>query len=170
MKVLGLIGWSGSGKTTLMLALIEELRRRGVTLSTMKHTHHDIDLDTPGKDSYEHRHAGAEETVLAGPARWTLIHECRDEGRPRLETLLERMAPVDLVLIEGFKEHPIDKLEVHRPAHGKPLICVNDPRIVAVATDAPLDGVSAKVLDLNDAGAVADFVMAHCGLEGTADA
>jgi molybdopterin-guanine dinucleotide biosynthesis adapter protein len=167
LKIFGLAGWSGSGKTTLLVALVPELVRRGLAVSTLKHAHHEFDVDHPGKDSYAHRAAGASEVLVSSSRRFALMHELRGAPEPGLDELLARMSPVDLILVEGFKAHPHDKLEVHRPALGKPLLCTDDRHIVAVATDAPVAGLPVRHLDLADVGAIADFVVAHCGL-GTA--
>ena len=164
MKIFGLAGWSGSGKTTLLRVLIPALVARGLTVSTMKHAHHDFDVDKPGKDSYEHRKAGATEVLVSSAKRWALMHELRGDAEPTTEELIALMAPVDLMLIEGFKQEHHDKIEVHRPELGKPLLWTEDPRVVAIASPAPLDGVAPPCLDLNDPGAIADFVIAHCGL------
>ena len=138
MKIFGLTGWSGSGKTTLLVRLIPELIGIGLSVSTIKHAHHSFDIDTPGKDSYEHRRAGATEVMVSSVDRWALMHENRDENEPKVDVLIERMSPVDLLLIEGFKSYPHDKLEVHRPSVGKPLMARDDQSIVAIASDAPL--------------------------------
>lgn len=164
MKVFGLAGWSGSGKTTLMVKLLPELIGRGLTVSTMKHTHHSFDIDKPGKDSYEHRAAGATEVMITSSKRWALLRELRGEPEPDMDDQIARMTPVDLLLIEGFKSNRHPKMEVHRPILGKPLLCVNDPTVVAVATDSPLNGVKVPVFDLNDAVGIADFIVLHCGL------
>ncbi len=164
MKIFGLAGWSGSGKTTLMVKLLPELIGRGLTVSTMKHTHHSFDIDKPGKDSYEHRAAGATEVMVTSSARWALLRELRGEPEPDMDAQITRMTPVDLLLIEGFKANRHPKMEVHRPAIGKPLLCVNDPTVVAVATDAPLNGVTVPVFDINDVFGIAEFIVAHCGL------
>lgn len=166
MKIFGLAGWSGSGKTTLMVKLLPELVRRGIAVSTMKHAHHNFDVDKPGKDSYEHRLAGATEVLVASDRRWALMHELRDRPEATVELLVRHMTPVDLLIIEGFKAHAHDKLEVHRPSVGKPLLCREDKRVVAVATDEPLADLPVKRLDLNDVSAIADFIAAHCGLKG----
>ena len=163
-RVFGLAGWSGSGKTTLMRALIPALTGRGLSVSTLKHAHHGFDVDTPGKDSYEHRAAGATEVLVGSADRWALMHELRGAAEPTTEALIALMAPVDLILIEGFKQEHHDKIEVHRPELGKPLLCTADPRVVAIASPVPLDGVAPPRLDLNDPDAIADFVIAHCGL------
>jgi molybdopterin-guanine dinucleotide biosynthesis protein B len=162
MKVFGIAGYSGSGKTTLIEKLIPLLRDRGLSVSVIKHTHHDFDLDRPGKDSYRHRQAGAAEVVLAGEHRWALLHELRDTPRPPLASILARLAPVDLVLVEGFKHDPIDKLEVFRHALGKPLLTGSDPHVVAVAADAPVAGAP-TFFDLDDAVGIAGFIAAHVG-------
>jgi molybdopterin-guanine dinucleotide biosynthesis protein B len=167
-RIFGLAGWSGSGKTTLMRALIPALTGRGLSVSTLKHAHHAFDVDTPGKDSFEHRAAGATEVLVASAERWALMHELRGAAEPTTEALIALMAPVDLVLIEGFKQEDHDKIEVHRPAFRRPLLCSEDPRVVAVASDVPLEGIPVPRLDLNDPGAIADFVIAHCGLDGRA--
>jgi molybdopterin-guanine dinucleotide biosynthesis protein B len=164
MKILGLAGWSGSGKTTLLAKLIPALIARGLTVSTLKHAHHEFDVDQPGKDSYAHRAAGATEVAVSSARRWALMHELRGASEATVEEMVARMAPVDLLLIEGFKAHAHDKLEVHRPVLGKPLLCADDPRIVAVASDAELDGLCVPRLDLGDIDAIAAFVIAHCRL------
>jgi molybdopterin-guanine dinucleotide biosynthesis protein B len=168
VKVFGLAGWSGTGKTTLTVRLIPILVRRGLTVSTMKHAHHSFDVDKPGKDSYEHRMAGATEVMLASGHRWALMHELRGAEEPDVAELIAHMSAVDLLLIEGFKRRDHDKLEVHRPALGKPLLFPDDPRVVAVASDGPVDSGGLPVLDLNDAEAIARFIVAHCGLERAA--
>ena len=165
MKIFGLMGWSGSGKTTLMVGLLPELTRRGYAVSTMKHSHHGFDVDIPGKDSYRHREAGATEVMVSSARRWALMHELRDQPEPDVETLIARMTPVDLLVIEGFKSHRHAKMEVHRPALGKELIGRNDPDVVAVASDLPIAGLRVPLLDLNDMTAIADFVVSHCGLQ-----
>lgn len=164
MKVFGLAGWSGSGKTTLVCKLIPELISRGVTVSTLKHAHHNFDVDKPGKDSYEHRQAGATEVMISSGNRWALMHELRGAAEPTVEELVARLSPVDLLLIEGFKKESHPKLEIHRPSVGKPLLCHDDPQIVAVASDEALEDIELPCLDLDDVAAIADFVMAHCGL------
>ncbi len=167
--ILGVVGWSGSGKTTLLTALIPLLRARGLTVSTVKHAHHGFDMDRPGKDTYRHREAGAHEVVVATAKRWALLHEV-DGPEPALPALLARMEAVDLVLVEGFKTHEFPKLEVHRPALGKPPIWPEFPDVVAVATDAPLAAhplavpplanCPRTVLPLNDPAAIAGWVAA----------
>jgi molybdopterin-guanine dinucleotide biosynthesis protein B len=164
LKVLGLAGWSGAGKTTLLAALIPELVRRGVTVSTMKHAHHAFDVDQPGKDSYVHRAAGATEVLVASANRWALMHEHRGAPEPGSAELMRHMTPVDLLLIEGFKREAHDKLEIYREANGKPLLAAEDPHIVAILADGPVPETRLPVIDLNDIGAIADFILRHCGL------
>lgn len=164
MKILGLAGWSGSGKTTLIRRLIPTLVARGLRVSTLKHAHHAFDIDTPGKDSYEHRQAGATEVLVSSVNRFALMHELRGAPEPSVEDLVLRMAPVDLLIIEGFKRHAHDKLEIHRPALGKTLLALDDPRVVAVASDAFISGLRVPVLSLDDTDAIAEFVIAHCQL------
>lgn len=169
-SVIGITGWSGSGKTALIVRLIPELAARGYRVATVKHAHHAFDIDTPGKDSFEHRAAGATEVVVSSAKRWAIMHENRDEAEPVLEDLLARLSPVDIVLVEGFKNEAHTKIEVHRPATGADLICATNTSIVAVAADAALAAETPArdipVLDLNDTAAIADFMIAHCGLSG----
>lgn len=170
MKVIGLAGWSGAGKTTLVCRLIPALRRRGIRVSTIKHAHHAFDVDTPGKDSYEHRAAGASEVLVSSGLRWALMHELRGAPEPGIEELLARLSPVDLVIVEGFKREGHAKLEVFRRTLGKPLLAAEDPQVVAICSDGPLPeaarlpGGPRPVLDLDDVEAVAGFLVAHCGL------
>lgn len=164
MKVLGIAGWSGSGKTTLVTRLIPELTARGFSVSTVKHAHHDFDIDQPGKDSFAHRAAGAREVVVGSAARWALMHELRGGPEPSIEDLLPHMSPVDLLLIEGFKVYPHDKLEIYRPSAGKPLLCLEDEHIVAVASDAPVPQAQVPVIDLDDIAVIADFILDRTGL------
>lgn len=166
MKIFGLAGWSGSGKTTLVTRLLPQFIESGVTVSTMKHAHHNFDIDKPGKDSYEHRTAGATEVLVTAANRWALMHENRGAGEPDLPDLISRMTPVDLLLVEGFKSESYDKIEIHRPSLGKPLLAAENPSIVAVATDRPgaLD-LHIPVLDLDDTTTIAKFIIAHCALE-----
>ncbi len=159
MKVFGLAGWSGSGKTTLMVNLLPEIISRGLTVSTVKHAHHEFDIDRPGKDSFEHRRAGATEVMISSANRWALMHELRDEDDPPLDDLMARMSPVDLLLVEGFKWEAHPKIEVHRPSLRKALLQPDDPHIIAVASDETLPGLTVPVLPLSDAAAIADFIL-----------
>ncbi len=165
MKILGIVGWSGSGKTSLVTRLIPVLIARGLEVSTLKHAHHDFDVDQPGKDSHAHRHAGAAEVMISSGRRWALMHELRDEPELSLDALIARMTPVDLLLIEGFKTEAHDKIEVFRPVTGRDPLHPHDPHIVAVATDAALPDLDRPRLDLNDTDAIAAFIRTHCGLD-----
>jgi molybdopterin-guanine dinucleotide biosynthesis adapter protein len=163
MKVFGVIGWRNSGKTSLMERLVAEITKRGFSVSTVKHVHHDVDLDQPGKDTFRHRQAGAREVVLASRHRFALMAEHR-EAEPELPAILARLAPVDLVLVEGYKRDSHAKLEVWRAETGQGLIQQSDPLVRAVATDASLPPLPVPVLDLNDTSAVADFILSEVGL------
>ncbi|MBK7415599.1 MAG: molybdopterin-guanine dinucleotide biosynthesis protein B [Dechloromonas sp.] len=164
MKVFGIAGYSGSGKTTLLEKLIPQFTARGLKVSVIKHAHHGFDIDRPGKDSYRHREAGATEVLLSCNDRWALMHERRDEGEISLDELISRLAPCDLVLIEGFKQEPVPKLEVYRPENGKPPLFPERSDIVALATDDGIETTLPK-LPLNDVGAMADFVMNYLQLQ-----
>jgi molybdopterin-guanine dinucleotide biosynthesis protein B len=159
VRVLGVAGWSGAGKTTLIVGLLPRLKARGLRVSTIKHAHHGFDIDRPGKDSFRHREAGAQEVLLVSGTRWALLHEV--EGpEPAWPDLLARLAPVDLVLIEGFKQSPVAKLEVHRPALGQPPIWPGRPDVLAVAADEPLARCDRPVLPLGDPDAIAAWIAA----------
>lgn len=160
MRVIGLAGWSGAGKTTLLRRLLPALTAQGLRVSTLKHAHHGFDIDQPGKDSWEHRQAGATEVLIASANRWALMHELRGQAEPDLASLLARLSPVDLVLIEGFKRGPQPKIEVHRAAVGKPLLHDQDGSIVAIATDAP-DLFQVPKIHIDDVEAVAAMVLTH---------
>jgi molybdopterin-guanine dinucleotide biosynthesis protein B len=164
MRVFGLVGWSGSGKTTLMTRLIPELAGRGLSVSTVKHAHHGFDIDQPGKDSFLHRAAGAVEVMVASGHRWALMHEHRGAPEPALDELVRGMTLVDLLMVEGFKRHNHPRLEVHRPSVGKPLICREDPTVLAVASDEAIASLPVPRLELDDIGGIADFVLAHAAV------
>lgn len=156
MRVIGLAGWSGAGKTTLLCRLIRALNARGLEVSTLKHAHHSFDIDQPGKDSWEHRQAGAAEVLVASAARWALMHELRNEAEPSLPALLTRMRPVDVVLVEGFKRERHPKIEVYRMANAKPPLHPGDASIIAVAADVALPGLAVPLLHLDDIVGIAD--------------
>jgi molybdopterin-guanine dinucleotide biosynthesis protein B len=157
-KVLGVVGWSGSGKTTLITRLIPVLAGRGLRVATLKHAHHAFDVDQPGKDSYEHRKAGAGEVIVSSSRRWVQMHEVGDGPEATLADLLRRLSPCDLVLIEGFKTERHPKMEVFRRAADKSPLHPGDNRIIAVASDQSLPDAGIPVVDLNDMEAVADLV------------
>jgi molybdopterin-guanine dinucleotide biosynthesis adapter protein len=154
MKVIGLAGWSGAGKTTLLTRVIPHLLGLGLRVSVIKHAHHGFDVDVPGKDSWAHRQAGAEEVLVSSGRRWALMHELRGASEPRLPELLARMSRVDLVVVEGFKSEPHRKIEVHRLANGKPLLYPDDTAISGIATDAELE-TALPVVHLDDIPAIA---------------
>ena len=159
MRLIGFAGWSGSGKTTLVTSVLPLLTARGWRVSTIKHAHHGFDLDQPGKDSFRHREAGAAEVLIASEKRWAIMHELRGAPEPELEELLRHLAPVDLVIVEGFKRSAYPKIEVHRPSVGKPPLWPDDPNIIAVASDAPL-ATNLPLLPLDRPDVIADFIMA----------
>lgn len=161
MRVIGLAGWSGAGKTSLLRKLIPEFNRRGLAVSTLKHAHHAFDVDRPGKDSFEHRAAGASEVLVSSGRRWALVHELRGEAEPALSDLLRHLSPVDLVLVEGFKASSHPKIEVHRAANGKPYLFPEFPGIRAIASDAPPPATDLPVVGLNNIIAIADLALAH---------
>lgn len=159
MKVLGISGWSGSGKTTLLADVLPLLVARGITVSTIKHAHHEFDVDKPGKDSYRHREAGAREVLISSAKRYAIMHEHRGGAEPTLEELLTRLSPVDLVLVEGFKKSRHAKIEVWRAETGKPMLQPDDPGVIAVASDHALPDLKVPWLDVNQPQQVADFIM-----------
>jgi molybdopterin-guanine dinucleotide biosynthesis adapter protein len=163
MRIIGIVGYSGSGKTTLIEKTIPVLVREGLRVSLIKHAHHEFDVDQPGKDSYRHRHAGCVEVLVSSSTRWAVMHELRGAAEPSLQEQLKHLSPCDLVIVEGYKAEPIAKIEVHRRAGHTPLLHPHDPHVVAVATDEPLDTTLAQI-DVDDAQAVARFIMQHLGL------
>tara|TARA_R110000764_G_scaffold4205_1_gene17540 strand:+ start:1240 stop:1731 length:492 start_codon:yes stop_codon:yes gene_type:complete len=163
MRIFGVVGWKNAGKTGLMERLVTEITGRGFTVSTVKHAHHSFDVDHPGKDSHRHRVAGASEVLLASRNRFALMHEMRGADELPLSALLEKLSPVDLVLVEGYKRDAHPKVEAHRAETGNPLIAPDDPTVQAVASDSAVD-VTVPVFDLDDTGAIADFILAQVGL------
>ncbi len=160
MKVIGIAGWSGAGKTTLLTRVIPLLTARGMRVSTVKHAHHAFDIDQPGKDSHTHRVAGATEVLVSSAHRFALMHELRGQREWTLDALLEKLSPVDFVLVEGFKTQAHPKLEVFRAAVKKPPLHPDDDNIVAIASDQPLDA-TVPVVSLDDTEAVADILVAQ---------
>lgn len=163
LPLLGISAWSGTGKTTLLERLLPALAQRGLRVAVIKHAHHSFDIDQSGKDSYRLRGAGASPILVASRERFALMMETPDRQEPDLAMLIEQVRPQqpDLVLVEGFKEWPLPKLELHRPALGKPLLVYDDPWIHAVASDEPV-GLPAGVLalELNDIPSVVDYLAA----------
>ncbi|MCM8626305.1 molybdopterin-guanine dinucleotide biosynthesis protein B [Accumulibacter sp.] len=179
MKLIGIAGHSGSGKTTLIEKPIALLNGQGLRVSVLKHAHHDVDVDRPGKDSYRHRQAGAAEVLLAAGARWALLHELCGEREPTLAECASRFSPCGLILVEGFEQEAIPRIEVHRPLLGRPLLWPDDAHVAAVASDAPpVAELPARIawLDLDDVPAIARFIVdpwgfwQSAGEEGASDA
>ena len=164
MKVFGFAGWSGSGKTTLIEQLIPRFVLQGISVSMIKHAHHEFDIDRPGKDSYRHRHAGCTEVLVASDLRWALMHELR--GRPEftLEQQIARMTPVDLLLVEGWKWQPMPKLEVYRKANGKPLLHPGDAHITGIASDLPVQTALPR-FGIEEYDRIVQFVLHSAGLK-----
>ena len=160
MKIVGFAGWSGSGKTTLIEQLIALMAADGLRVATIKHTHHDFDLDQVGKDSWRHRAAGASEVLLASDRRWALLHELRDAPAPDLSVLLAKLSPCDVVLIEGCKFANVPKLEIYRLALGKPSLYQDDDAIMAVVTDSVVS-TDLPQLDLNQPALVYAYLKAN---------
>ncbi len=158
--LLGVVGWSGSGKTSLLEELIARLAGQGLRVNVVKHSHHDVELEPPRKDSARLRMAGAAEVLLASPYRVAILRELRGADEPALAEHLARLAPADLTLVEGYKWERIPKLEVFRPSLGRPALYPDDPDVVAVASDAPRppDARGRAWLDLNDPGQVAHWL------------
>jgi molybdopterin-guanine dinucleotide biosynthesis protein B len=161
MRVLGVAGWSGAGKTTLLRKLIPLLSKRGLEVSTLKHAHHSFDIDQAGKDSWEHRQAGAKEVLVASSTRWALMHELRSDTELTLPQLLARMSAVDLVLVEGFKRERHPKIEIYRMANAKPLLYPDDPSIIAVASDTALPDLPLLLHHLDDIDAIAATIQSR---------
>ncbi|MGO4436104.1 molybdopterin-guanine dinucleotide biosynthesis protein B [Rhizobium sp. RAF56] len=165
-RIFGIAGWKNSGKTGLMVRLVAEFTRRGYLVSTIKHAHHDFDIDKVGADSFRHREAGAHEVTIVSGTRFAIMHELRGGPEPSFEEILARIAPCDLVLIEGYKREPIPKIEARRQeaANREPL-APQDPHIVAIASDHPVDDAgSLAVFDLDDTQTIADFIATKLGL------
>lgn len=162
--VMGVVGWKNNGKTTLVERLVAYFVGRGLRVSTVKHAHHSVDIDQPGKDTWRHREAGAGEVVLATERRWAIIHELREVGEPSLDELLAHMSPADLVIVEGFKRFPHPKIEAHRRDRGTPLLAREDPSIIAVASDEPFADLRIPVLGLDDIPGVAELIARRVGL------
>ncbi|MBN2759839.1 MAG: molybdopterin-guanine dinucleotide biosynthesis protein B [Rhodobacteraceae bacterium] len=163
MKVYGVTGWKNTGKTTLTERLVAHLTGEGLRLSTVKHAHHDTDIDHPGRDSFRHRQAGAGQVLVVSPARWALMTELRDAPEPPLADMLARLDPCDLVLIEGYKSAPHPKVETYRAAAGRGLLAERNPTIRAIAADCALDSALPR-FDLDDVPSIAAFIRAEVGL------
>jgi len=165
MNVYGVVGWKNAGKTTLVERLVAEIAGRGFTVSTVKHTHHGVDVDQKGKDSWRHRQAGARQVILSSSSRWAIMTELRGAPEAPLSELLGHLAPVDLVIVEGYKRDSHPKVEAWRAETGQPLIALEDPTVRAIASNDTPQGAAQPVIGLDDIPAIADFVLSDLGLE-----
>jgi molybdopterin-guanine dinucleotide biosynthesis protein B len=163
MNVIGVVGWKNSGKTTFIVKLVELLTSCGLSVSTVKHAHHEFDIDRPGKDSYLHRESGAREVLVSSGRRWALMHELRGAEEPPLDELLGHLAPVDLVIVEGFKHYTHPKIEIRREQQTAPALAPGDPDIVALAADYTPPDTTLPVLPLEEPRIAAGFVASHFG-------
>lgn len=168
-RIFGITGWKNSGKTTLAVKLVTELTRRGWKVSTIKHAHHDFDIDKEGTDSYRHRKAGAGEVAIVSDQRWALMHELAGEREPKLADIITRLAPCDLVLVEGYKREGHKKIETRRlEGRSSDALSASDPSIVAIASDHALSGETIPVFDLDDVAGLADLIEREMQLSRTA--
>lgn len=163
-KVIGVAGFKNAGKTTLVEKLVSELTRRGYRISTVKHAHHSFDIDHEGRDSFRHRKAGASEVAVVSRHRWAIIHESRDDAEPTLAEILGKLAPCDLVIVEGYKRDTHDKIEVRNLALANPELAGEDPTVVAIAANGPVPGAPVPLFDRDDVSALAGFIERHMGL------
>ena len=164
LRLLGFAGDSGSGKTTLLEQLIPLLVTHGLRIAVVKHAHHDFEIDKPGKDSHRHRQAGADQVVISSKSRWAVIHELRHEPEPTLHELCTHLSPCDLILVEGYKQAAIPKLEIHRTAHGGAPLYPHDAHIIAVVTDNAQE-IPLPVLDINAPHQVVAFILEYFNLD-----
>jgi molybdopterin-guanine dinucleotide biosynthesis protein B len=165
-RIFGITGWKNSGKTTLTERLVAEFRRRGKRVATVKHAHHDFDIDHPGTDSFRHRAAGASEVAIVSGRRWALMHELDGAAEPTLDDVIARLAPCDIVLVEGYKRDHHRKIEVRRlgARETRPL-AGSIPNVVAIAADHPITGEALPSFDLDDVASIADFIAIATGLD-----
>ena len=163
-KIIGVAGFKNAGKTTLIEKLVGELTRRGFRISTVKHAHHSFDIDHEGRDSFRHRKAGATEVAVVSAQRWAIIHESRGEAEPTLDELLGKLAPCDLVIVEGYKSGPHDKIEVRNLALDHPKLAGDDPTVIAIAANGAIADAPVPVFDRDNVGKLADFIVAHMRL------
>jgi molybdopterin-guanine dinucleotide biosynthesis adapter protein len=163
-NVIGVTGWKNSGKTTLVEKLVAHFSGMGLRIATIKHAHHEFDIDHAGTDSFRHRKAGARETAIVSARRWALMHELEAEGEPPLAEVLARLSPCDLVIVEGYKREGHAKIEVRRSGAGTPL-SPHDPSIIAIASSDPVTGESLPVFDIDDAIAIARFIVERFGMK-----
>jgi molybdopterin-guanine dinucleotide biosynthesis protein B len=158
LRIFGITGWKNNGKTRLVVGLVSHFSEQGLKVSTIKHAHHSFDIDHPGRDSYQHRTAGATEVIVASAARFAVVHELRGEEEPSLPQLLAKLSKVDLVLVEGFKRERHPKIEVVRKGFCDQPIALEDPTIVALASDYQVPGITLPIFDLDDIKTIAEFV------------
>ncbi len=163
-NVIGITGWKNSGKTTLVEKLVAHFSVLGLTIATVKHAHHEFDIDHEGTDSFRHRKAGAREVAIVSARRWALMHELEGEGEPPLAEVLARLSPCDLVIVEGYKREGHAKIEVRRDA-SKPRLAPDDPSIIAIASSAPIHDECLPWFNLDDAAAIARFILTRFGLQ-----
>jgi len=163
-RVIGVAGFKNAGKTTLVEKLVAELTRRGYRISTVKHAHHSFDIDHEGRDSFRHRKAGAGEVAVVSASRWAVIHESRGEAEPSLDEMLAKLAPCDLVIVEGYKRDGHDKIEVRNLVLDHPKLAGSDPTVVAIAATGPVADAPVPVFDRDDVTALAGFIVKHMGL------
>jgi len=163
-RIIGVSGFKNAGKTTLVEKLVTELTRRGHRISTVKHAHHSFDIDHEGRDSFRHRKAGASEVAVVSRHRWAIIHESREETEPGLSEILAKLAPCDLVIVEGYKRDTHDKIEVRNLDLSHPRLAGDDPTVVAIAANGAIDGELVPVFDRDDVTALASFIEKHAGL------
>lgn len=163
-RVIGVAGFKNAGKTTLVEKLVSELTRRGHRISTVKHAHHSFDIDHEGRDSFRHRKAGASEVAVVSRHRWAIIHEMRNEEEPSLEDILAKLAPCDLVIVEGYKRDTHDKIEVRNIALDHPKLAGDDPTVIAIAANGEVKDAPVPLFDRDDVSALASFIEKHTGL------
>jgi molybdopterin-guanine dinucleotide biosynthesis adapter protein len=163
-RVIGVAGFKNAGKTTLVEKLVIDLTDRGYRISTVKHAHHSFDIDHEGRDSFRHRKAGATEVAVVSKGRWALIHELREEAEPALADILRKLAPCDLVIVEGYKRDGHDKIEVRNLALDHPNLAGDDPTIVAIAATGAIAGTPVPVFDRDDVSALSAFIISHMEL------
>jgi len=165
MKIFGITGHKNTGKTNLMERVLKEIVSRGITVSTVKHAHHDTDIDHPGRDSYRHRQAGASQVVLSTKNRWAIMTELRGSPEAKLENIIKSMNPVQLILIEGYKDNLYSKIETFRQEINKPLLARSNGTIKAVASDTSIQDLKVPNFNLNDTKKITNFVLQEVGIK-----
>jgi len=165
--VIGVAGFKNAGKTTLVERLVRRLSDLGYRISTVKHAHHSFDIDHEGRDSFRHRAAGAGEVAVVSASRWAIIHESRGAPEPSLDDILAKLAPCDLVIVEGYKRDSHDKIEVRNLALDHPKLAGDDPTVVAIAANGAIADAPVPVFNRDDVTALADFIITHTGLGKT---